>query len=116
MSAVYPRQGEVYLVKALKSIGDTKKRPVVIISMNIRNELSNTAIAVPFTSNLRDNKSPTRILIPAGEGGLDADSLAVCDSILAVRKSYLERGPYGMLSAESISRIQTGIQIAIGIY
>lgn len=116
MAEDYPRQGEVYLVRALRLIGDTKKRPAVVVSTNSRNELSRNVLIVPFTSDLTGGQTPTRILIPAGEGGLDADSLAICDTILAVRKIYLERGPYGQISAESLRRIQIGIQAAIGVY
>jgi mRNA interferase MazF len=38
------------------------------------------------------------------------------DLITTVEKRYLERGPYGSVSAESLQRIQRGIQIAIGLY
>ena len=70
----------------------------------------------PFTSDLSSNNTPTRILLPAGEAGLQQDSLAMCDSILAVRKQYLEQGPYGIISLSTLQRIQIGIQIAIGVY
>ncbi len=116
MAEGYPRQGEIYLARALRSIADTKKRPVVVVSINVRNELSRTVFIVPFTSDLSGGETPTRILIPSGEGGLEADSLAICDNILAVQKSYLERGPYGQISAESQERIQQGILIAIGVF
>ena len=53
MTETYPRQGEVYLVRALRAIGDTKKRPVAVVSLDSRNELSRT---VPFTSDLRGAK------------------------------------------------------------
>lgn len=114
--ATYPHQGDIYLVRALRSLGDSKKRPVVVVSIDLRNELSRTVLVVPFTSDLSSGETPTRILVLAGEGGLQADSLATCDNILAVRKSYLEQGPYGRLSLRSLRRIQQGIQIAIGIY
>lgn len=116
MTEGYPRQGEIYLVRALKSIGDTKKRPAVVVSINIRNQFSSTVLIVPFTSDLTVGETPTRILVPAGEGGLEANSLATCDNILAVRKTYLERGPYGQVSPESLERIQGGIQVAIGMF
>ncbi|WP_017314260.1 type II toxin-antitoxin system PemK/MazF family toxin [Mastigocladopsis repens] len=116
MTEGYPRQGEIYLARALRSIADTKKRPVVVVSINVRNELSRTVLVVPFTSNLSTGETPTRILILAGEGGLEVDSLAICDNISSVQKPYLERGPYGQISAESLERIQRGIQIAIGIF
>ena len=114
--ATYPLQGEIYLVNALRNLGDSKKRPAVVVSINLRNELSRTVLVVPFTSDLSGGETPTRILIKAGEGGLEANSLATCDHILAVRKPYLEQGPYGRVSSVSLQRIQQGIQIAIGVY
>ncbi|WP_449418499.1 type II toxin-antitoxin system PemK/MazF family toxin [Phormidium nigroviride] len=47
----YPRQGEIFLCRALRQLGDTKKRPVVVVSLDLRNELSDSVIVVPFTSN-----------------------------------------------------------------
>ena len=116
MTNSYPRQGEVYLIKALKALGDTKKRPAVVISMNLRNEYKENVLIVPFTSDLTNGETPTRILIPEGEGGLKSDSLALCENISAVRKRYLDRGPYGSITPQSLARIQRAIQIAIGIY
>ncbi len=112
----YPFQGEIYLIRALKTIGDTKKRPAVVVSLNIRNQLSSTVLVVPFTSNISSGETPTRILIKAGEGGLLSDSLALCDNISAVRQIYLEQGPYGAISPNSLQRIQKGIQTAIAIF
>jgi mRNA interferase MazF len=112
----YPRQGEIYLIRALKTIGDTKKRPAIVVSINVRNQLSSSVLVVPFTSDLTGGETPTRILIKAGEGGLLTDSLALCDNISAIRKVYLEQGPYGAISPESLQRIQQGISIAIAIF
>ena len=113
MTSSYPRQGEVYLIKALKALGDTKKRPAV---MNVRNQYRENVLIVPFTSDLTNGETPTRILIPEEEGGLKSDSLALCENISAVRKLYLDRGPYGSITPQSLARIQRAIQIAIGIY
>ena len=82
MTEAYPRQGEVYLVRALRAIGDTKKRPVAVVSIDSLNELSGTVLIVPFTSDLRGGETPTRVWISAGEGGLESDSLAVCEQII----------------------------------
>ena len=112
----YPRQGVIYLSRALRQLGDTKKRPVVVVSPDIRNELTDSVIVVPFTSNLAGVESPTRVLILAGEGGLQADSLAVCENVSALRQTFLEQGPYGQISAVSLARIQRAVQVAIGIY
>ncbi|HEY9769963.1 MAG TPA: type II toxin-antitoxin system PemK/MazF family toxin [Coleofasciculaceae cyanobacterium] len=109
MATSYPRQGEVYLIKALKTLGDTKKRPAVVISMNVRNEFRENVLIVPFTSDLTSGETPTRILMTAGEGGLESASLALCDNISAVRKLYLERGPYGAITPQSLAKIQRAI-------
>ena len=116
MTSSYPRQGEVYLIKALKALGDTKKRPAVVISMNVRNQYKENVLIVPFTSDLTNGETPTRILIPEGEGGLKSDSLALCENISAVRKLYLDRESYGSITPQSLARIQQATQIAIGIY
>lgn len=113
---IYPYQGEIYLIRASKALGDTKKRPALIVSLNIRNQLSSSVLVVPFTSDLTSGETPTCILVKAGEGGLLTDSLALCDNISAIRKSYLEQGAYGVISPESLQRIQQGIQIAIAIF
>ncbi|MEG5034645.1 type II toxin-antitoxin system PemK/MazF family toxin [Microcoleus sp. AT3-D2] len=112
----YPRQGEIYISRALRQLGDTKKRPVVVVSPDIRNEFTDSVIVVPFTSNRQGVENSTRVLIPAGEGGLQADSLAVCENVSALRQTFLEQGPYGQLSADVLARIQRAVQVSIGIY
>ncbi|KJH70333.1 type II toxin-antitoxin system PemK/MazF family toxin [Aliterella atlantica] len=112
----YPCQGEIYLIRALKTLGDTKKRPAVVVSINVRNQLSSSVLVVPCTSDVTSGETPTRILLEAGEGGLSVDSLALCDNISAIGKLYLEQGPYGAISPKSLQRIKQGIQIAIAIF
>jgi mRNA interferase MazF len=115
--ANFPHQREVYLSRALRQSGDTKKRPVVVVSLDIRNQYSSTVLVVPFSSDTQSAvNNPSRVLIPSGEGGLELDSVAMCDVITNIEKRYLERGPYGQISAESLERIQGGIQVAIGIF
>ena len=111
----FPRQRQVYLSKALKQSGDTKKR-LVVVSIDIRNQYSSTVLVVPFSSDTSNAANPSRVLIDRGEGGLNADSVAMCDVMTNIEKKYLERGPYGEITPESFARIQRGIQIAIGIY
>ena len=110
------RQRQVYLSKALKQSGDTKKRPVVVVSIDIRNQYSSTVLVVPFSSDTSDAANPSRILMRKGEGGLNKNSVAMCDVMTNIEKKYLEREPYGEITSESLARIQKAIQIAIGIY
>jgi len=112
----FPRQRQIYLSKALKQSGDTKKRPVVVVSLDIRNQYSSTVLVIPFTSDISSADNPSRVSIDKGEGGLNADSVAMCDLITTVQKSYLDRQPYGEITPSSFARILKAIQIAIGIY
>ncbi|NJR47271.1 MAG: type II toxin-antitoxin system PemK/MazF family toxin [Hyellaceae cyanobacterium CSU_1_1] len=109
----FPRQRQVYLSKALKQSGDTKKRPVVVVSIDIRNQYSSTVLVIPFSSDTSDAANPSRVLVKQGEGGLNVDSVAMCDVMTNIEKRYLERGPYGEINSESFARIQRAIQIAI---
>ena len=110
------KQGEVYLFKAVSSSGDSKKRPWVIVSENIRNKYSTTVLAVPFTSDLT-RVPPTRVRVPKGEGGLAVDSIAMCDRITTLKKTLLARGPYGgVIASDYLSQIQDAVLIALGRY
>jgi mRNA interferase MazF len=111
----FPRQGAVYLSRALKQSDDTKPRPVVVISTDIRNRFSSTILVIPFSSDIQNSAAnPARVFVPAGEGGLTRDSYAMCDLITTIAKRYLEQDSYGQLSPKYIQRLQQGIQIAIG--
>jgi mRNA interferase MazF len=113
----FPRQGEVYLSKALRQSGDTKQRPVVVISIDLRNQYSSTVLVVPFSSDISSvSSNPCRPLVTKGEGGLEVDSVAMCDLITTIAKGYLEQNPYGTISQDSLSKIQTAIQIAVGLF
>lgn len=117
VSTAFPRQGAVYLSRALRQSGDTKKRPVVVVSIDIRNQYSATVLVVPFSSDVESSRgNPCRVAIAAGEGGLEKESIVLCDLITSIEKRYLERGPYGQLSADTFAQIQQGIQRAIGMF
>jgi mRNA interferase MazF len=116
-SVLFPRQGEVYLCRALKQSGDTKKRPVVIVSLDVRNQYSSTVLVVPFSSFLEGiENNPCRVLINKGEGGLIVNSVAMADLITNVNKSYLESTVYGVISQLSLQKIQRAISLSIGIF
>ncbi|HAM54892.1 MAG TPA: hypothetical protein DCQ64_05615 [Candidatus Rokubacteria bacterium] len=63
-----PRRGEIYLVRLPGHPSDLKKRPALVVSMDVRNRLANDVIVVPLSTTLRP--APTHVEIPAGEGGL----------------------------------------------
>lgn len=116
-TASFPRQSSIYLSRAPRQGGDTKKRPVLVVSIDVRNQYSSTLLVVPFSSDVTASEAnPCRIFIPANAGGLERDSVAMCDLITTIEKRYLEQDPYGRISTDFLALVQEGIQIAIGVF
>ena len=110
----YPTRGEIYLVQLPGQAKDTKPRPALIVSLDVRNRLANDVIVVPISTTLRT--SPTHVELPEGEGGLDRTSMAKCEQITTLDKSFLLRGPFsGSISHTKMNEIEKAIQQAIGI-
>jgi mRNA interferase MazF len=109
----YPKRGEIYLVNLPSKPRNTKNRPAIVISLDIRNELANDIIVVPLSTNLRS--SPTHVLLQEGEGGLSKASMAKCEQITTIDKFLLIREPFsGKISDEKVKEIEKAIMIAIG--
>ena len=110
----YPEKGEIYLVRLAGQPKDVKARPALIVSLDVRNRLANDVIVVPISTNLR--ASPTHVELARGEGGLAQTSMAKCEQIATLDKSFLIRGPFsGKISPQKMSEVEKAIQKAIGI-
>lgn len=110
----YPRRGEIHLVKLPGHPADPKARPALVVSMDVRNRLANDVIVVLLSTTLRP--APTHVKIPAGEGGLRETSMAKCEQITTLDKSFLLRGPFaGLISPSLMREVEKAIQRAIGI-
>ena len=107
----FPRRGEMWLVEFPD---DPKLRPALIVSPDVRNELANSVLAVPVTTNLRP--APTHVLLPVGQGGLAHDSVARCENVSYLHKSRLARGPLaGAISAALMSEVERCLLRSVGI-
>ena len=110
----YPRRGEIYLVRLPGHPSDTKDRPALVVSLDVRNRLANDVIVVPLSTTLR--LAPTHVELPAGEGGLKETSVAQCEQVTTLDKSFLIRGPFaGTINTSLMREIEKAIQRAIGI-
>ena len=110
---VYPRQGEVYLINPLRQIADTKKRPAIVISSDVLNRHRNNILVVPLTSDLSASNLPTRVFIKSPDGGIEKDSLAVCENLSATKKVNLSDRPFGIVSSATLLKIRTAIAVVI---
>jgi len=110
----YPKRGEIHLVNLPSKPKDIKNRPVLVVSLDIRNKLANDIVVVPLSTNLR--RSPTHVLLQKGEGGLSKSSMAKCEQVTTIDKSLLIKGPFGgRISDEKMKEIEKAIMTAIGV-
>ena len=109
--ATFPRRGEIWLVEFPD---DPKSRPALIVAPDVRNELANSVLAVPVTTNLRP--APTHVLLPAGQGGLKHESMARCENVSYRHKSRFNRGPLaGMVSLPLMHEVERCLLRSLGM-
>lgn len=102
------------MVKLPGHPSDSKDRPSLVVSLDVRNRLANDVIVVPLSATLRP--APTHVELPAGEGGLKETSMAKCEQVTTLDKSFLIRGPFaGTINPLLMEEIEKAIQRAIGI-
>jgi mRNA-degrading endonuclease toxin of MazEF toxin-antitoxin module len=113
----WPRRGEIWFLQLHIDPPDKGRRPVVIVSVDVRNhhDRADTVLVVPLTTSIH-KVSPTRVFLQAGETGLEADSSARAEDITVVRKlSLIEpKARLRQLSHRRICELATKVQTAMG--
>jgi mRNA interferase MazF len=66
-------------------------RPVVILQTDRANAASPHTIIAPFTTRIRAALLPSHVLVPAGSGGLQSDSVLLCEQIRVVDRQRIIR-------------------------
>ena len=110
------KRGDVYMAGLDPVIGSEQggTRPVVIIQNNTGNLHAPTVIAVPVTSSTGKPPLPTHAVLPAGEGGLWRDSIALCEQVRTLEKARLTRR-LGAVSADALRGIEKALQVSLDI-
>jgi mRNA-degrading endonuclease toxin of MazEF toxin-antitoxin module len=91
-----------------------KRRPVLVVSPDVRNGLASDVIVVPLTSVLR--AGPWHVRLRKGEGGSGEASMIKCEQITTLRCSALLDQPLGSpLSGKRMAAVERGILRAIGL-
>jgi len=113
------KRGDIYQAQLLPRSGSEQrgKRPVIIISHDAFNKTPNwrSIIVIPIsTSTSQARRSPTAISLPAGNGGLRKDSVALCHQITTLDRTKLTE-KWGSLSKNLISQVEIGIRNALDL-
>jgi len=85
-----PKRGEIWFVKFPSDPPEKNPRPVVIVSLEARNQhpRADTVLVVPLSTTLRD--SPTHIRLQPGETGLAEACDIRAETVSTIRKQTLQ--------------------------
>ena len=110
------KRGEVWRADRAPTRGTEQAgiRPVLVVQTDRANPHSPHTIIVPFTSRLRQKLLPSHVLVPAGEGGLTQDSVALCEQIRVVDHGRLidKRGD---LSAARMHEVDDALRVILDL-
>lgn len=104
------RRGDVILANLDPTIGvEIKKtKPVIVLSNDSINQLSQLAVVVPLTKNVA-HLSPSHALIPKGVARLSFASKAVTEQIKAVDKRRLVKR-LGTLPPDLLAQVERALE------
>lgn len=110
----FSKRGEIHWAKIPGQPGDTKERPVLVVSGDARNQFADDIIVVPLSTTIRP--APTHVYLPSGSGGISVASMAKCELITTLDKVFLVRGPLGgQITPAQMREVEKAIMRAIGM-
>jgi mRNA interferase MazF len=110
------KRGEVWRadLSPTRGSGQAGVRPVLVVQTDRANPHSPHTIIVPFTTRIRQRLLPSHVLVPAGEGGLSQDSVALCEQIRVIDQGRL-LAKLGELSASRTSEIGDALRTILDL-
>jgi mRNA-degrading endonuclease toxin of MazEF toxin-antitoxin module len=102
------RRGHLYWARL------DKRRPVLVVSPDYRNERAGDVIVVPCSTVVRI--APTHVTLRRGEGGIPARSVLKCEQITTLPVDEVGTEALGgRLSAKRMAEAERAILRAIGL-
>jgi mRNA interferase MazF len=110
------RRGDVVLCDLSPVVGteQTGVRPVVVVQIDRANAASPHTIIVPFTTKIREALLPSHALIPSDSGGLQRDSVALCEQIRVIDKQRIIK-VLGHLDKPHLEKIEKALSAILGL-
>ncbi len=109
-------RGDVVLCDLNPVIGTEQAgiRPVVVLQIDRANAVSPHTIIAPFTSKIRRAILACHVFIPAGIGGLNQDSVILCEQIRVIDKSRIIR-VLGHLNDDCVAQLEVALCNILGL-
>ncbi len=109
-------RGDIFYADLSPVVGSEQGgiRPVLIVQNNMGNKYSPTVIAAAITSQKDKTRLPTHIQLHSTDSGLIQESIVLLEQIRTLDKRRLKER-MGRLDEESMSRVDTALQISFGL-
>lgn len=102
------RRGHLYWAKL------DKRRPVLVISPDYRNEHASDVLIIPCTTNRRP--APTHVPLRRREAGAPHASMLKCEQITTLHQDDIDPQPLGgSLSRRRLAEVERSVLRAIGV-
>jgi mRNA interferase MazF len=89
-------------------------RPVVVLQIDRANVASPHTIIAPFTSKIRRALLPSHVFISAGIGGLEQNSVLLCEQIRVIDKRRILK-VMGQLDKSYLKEVDEAIRVILGL-
>jgi len=111
------QRGDVVIVELDPTQGSEQRgtRPCLVVQNDIGNANAPTTIVVPFTTSFGDELYPFEVLLPASEGPLREDSVALCSQIRTISIEHRIRENLGSISDECMDEVDTALEYSLGL-
>lgn len=107
------KRGEIYYADLDPTVGSEiqKKRPVLIVSNNANNLVSNTITVIPLTSNIK-KIYPFEVSLRIEDSGLSKPSKAQCHQIRTISKFRIkDKHPIGHINQIIMKKIHEALRL-----
>ena len=109
----FPRRGHLYWVR-IPSEPTRKRRPALVVSVDVRNRLAGDVMVVPASSVFR--AAPTHVRLRQRQGGVRKASVLKCEQLTTLPKSFVNPVPLGgSLSDHLMLEVEKAILRAVGV-
>jgi mRNA-degrading endonuclease toxin of MazEF toxin-antitoxin module len=113
-----PQRGEIWFTKLPTDPPDKGKRPVVIVSVNARNDhpRASTLLVVPLSTSVHKDEVPTHLVLESGQTGLPERTVAQAENVSSVSKSQLDasRQRLRALTSHQVCELARRVSLAMG--
>ena len=89
-------------------------RPVLVIQNDVGNRYSPTVIVLAITGQVNKARLPTHVSVPAGNTGLQKDSVILAEQIRTLDKRRL-RERIGSLPPEIMEKVTEAVRVSLGV-